>query len=592
MERRRFLRLGGAAGAVALAGCSSETPEESGGNASSLSAGEESTSSGPASDEQSLTIPSRFIPVDTQWNPYAPSNYAEVAGKMVFDPFLRYNQKTDELIPYALRDWQKDGETLILSVREGETWHDGNSVTAEDFVTKFAIDKGFGYEISNYVEAVEAVDESTVRYTLKQDYGQETILVVISGSWMNTPTSEYGEFARRFRDASSEDEKQAVQGDVQDYQPGEPLGCGPFEYESANQQVLTLTKYADHPDASEIQFPVYELEYYASSQQKWAALKNGRNIDIVDGFTPIRIVETFPDHVRQYEVPTYNGYGLGFNHDDEDFGRRNVRRAVAHVIDQQRMAELADPLKSPVTKPLGVGSFITDTWKGNVGGDVGIYDGYNDTERATALLRAEGYSKRGGQWYKPNGDQFALTLPAPSGWSDVANFTTTVAQMLTDFGIEAEKRGVENTTFFGQYWGTSNFKAVPWFWNNSGKSKPFFSLSWILTSDTVMSNLNYVEQPEAPPVGEPDGDVSPVDVRGILRDLGTTGDEAEARRYTRELAWVVNQNLPMLPLIEKIHPSFWNGQDWEIPPADTEKKFVEWCSYWFPRIGAVSPAKQ
>ncbi|MFC6825144.1 ABC transporter substrate-binding protein [Halopelagius fulvigenes] len=594
--RRRFLKLSGTAGAVTLAGCSSEPSAEGGGDIGTLTGGDGSvtTSSGgsTASDERSLTVPSRFIPAETQWNPYAPSNYAEVAGKMVFDPFLRYNQKTGELIPYVLQDWRKDGKTLTMSIREGQTWHDGNPVTAEDFVTKFTIDKGLGYEITNYIDAVEAVNDSTIKYTLKRDYGEKTILVVIAGKWMNTPTSEYGKFAQRFRDASSEEEKKTVQGDLQDYQPSEPLGCGPCKYDSANQQVLTLTKYEDHPDANQIQFPVYELEYFASSQQKWAAMKNGRNIDIVDGFTPIRIAKTFPDYVRQYKVPTYNGYGLGFNHDDEDFGKRNVRRAIAYVVDQQRMAELADPLKTAVAKPVGLGSFITDTWKENLGGDVDVYDSYTSTEKAAALLKKEGYSKKGEQWHKPNGEQFTLSIPSPSGWSDVTSFTTTLAQMLSDFGIKTENRAVENTTFFGQYWGTSNFKVVPWFWNNSGKTEPFFSLSWILTSNTVMSNLNYGEKPKAPPVGEPNGEASPVNVRETLRRLSTTSDRAKAQEYTRELAWVVNQNLPMLPLIEKIHPSFWNGQDWDIPPADTNKKFVDWCSYWFPRIGAVSPVQR
>ncbi|QLC34777.1 twin-arginine translocation signal domain-containing protein (plasmid) [Halarchaeum sp. CBA1220] len=584
--RRQFLKMGGVAGAAALAGCSSETPSEGGDGGTSTTDG----SGGSGSGDDSLTIQGRYIPTNMQWNSYAPSHYATVGGRVVFDPFIFYNQKTDEIIPYLFQDWELDGTTLTVSLREGETWHDGEPVTAEDFVTKFTIDQGFGYEISNYIEEATAVDETTLEYTLNEEYREKTIMTVFNGTWMDTPTHrKYGEFAEAFRNASTEEERETVQGDVQNYQPSEPLGCGPFEFGSANQQTLTLTKYEDHPDADNVAFPTYEVNYFASSQQKWADMKNGTSLDVMNGFTPQRIVKTFPDYVRQYEVPRYNGFGLAFNHDDEDFGNRNVRRAVAHAIDQQKMADLADPVKHAVSVPAGVGSFVTGTWKENLGGDVEAYEPYNDTAKAEELLKAEGYTKQGGQWYKPNGEQFTMEIPTPSGWSDIASFTTTVAQMLSDFGIDTTKRGVENTTFFGQYWGPSNFKVAPWFWNNSGKTKPFFTLSWILTSGTVTSTLNYPQEPEAPAFGSPDGEVSPVDIQQKLSTLATTSDQQEVTELTRELAWVVNQNLPMLPLIEKVRPSFWDTREWDIPPVDTDKKFVNWCNYYWPRFGYVTP---
>ncbi len=585
--------MGGVAGAAALAGCSSQAPEggSSGGDTTTTEGG--TTTSGGSTDT-ALTVPGRYVPTNVQWNSYAPSHYAQQGGKMVYDPFLRYNQKTDELIPYFFQDWSVDGTTLTVSLREGDTWHDGEPVTAEDVVTKFTIDKGFGYEVASYIESATAVDEHTVEYSLKKPYRTDTILLVLSSSWMDTPTHEkYGEFAKRFREASTKKEKQKIRGDIQNYQPKEPVGSGPFTFESANQQTLTLTKYEDHPDADRITFPTYEVTYSDSNQQQWAAMKNGRTYDATTTtFFPKRIRKTLPDYVQKYSVPAYNGYSMAFNHDDEDFGNRNVRRAFAYAIDQQKVANLLGSSKTAVTVPAGIGSFRTGTWKRNLGGETDVYQRYNDTAKAAELLRAEGYTKQGGQWYKPNGDQFTLTIPSPAGWSDVVSMTTAVAQALTEFGIKTQNKSVENTTFFGQYWGPSDFKVVPWFWNNSALSKPFFSLSWILTSGTVMSNLNFPEQPEVPPMGEPEGETSPSDVRSKLQSLGTAGDDATVTELTRDLAWDVNQSLPMVPIVEVSSQSFWNGNRWNIPPADTDKKYINNEYFWWPRIGIVSPKEQ
>ncbi|QLC34775.1 twin-arginine translocation signal domain-containing protein (plasmid) [Halarchaeum sp. CBA1220] len=590
--RRTFLKLSGVAGAAALAGCSSETPSDGDGTTTtSTTSGGDSGGTG----DQSLTVPGTYVPTNMQWNSYAPSHYSNPGRAFVFDPFIFYNQKTDTIIPTLFQDWEKDGDTLTVTLREGVTWHDGEPVTAEDFVTKYTIDKGFQYTIANYITDATAVDETTVEYSLAQSYRSDLLVLTFSGSWMNTPTHQkYGEFAQRLRDASSQEETDTVLSDIQDYQPSEPLGCGPFQFESANQQNLNLTRYEDHPEADTIPVPKAQVAYMGSNQQQWAAVKNGRTIDATTTtFFPERIVNSLPDYIRQYQMPAYNGFALAFNHDDEVFGNRNVRRAFAYILDQEKMASLADPTKTAVTAPTGVGSYHTGTWQEKLGGDVSAYQTYmgsDSTSKAEALLRGEGFSKEGGQWYTPSGEQLTLEIPAPAGWSDIVSFVQTTAQMLTNFGIETQNSNVETTTFFGQYWGPSNFRVIPWFWNNSFvRPKPFFSLGWLLTSDTSVNTLNFPEEPVVPPMGEPDGEATATDVRGILRDLGTSSDEARTTELTRELAWVVNQSLPELPLIEKVSQSFWNTNEWNVPEKGVDEQYVRYPYYYWPRTGTISP---
>ncbi|MFC6825053.1 ABC transporter substrate-binding protein [Halopelagius fulvigenes] len=602
LSRRQMLAMSGAAGVAAFAGCSGDTPEEGTGTGVGTGAiegggeGSASTSdddSGNGLVDQSLTVPGRYVPTNLQWNSYAPSHYAQQGGKVVFDPFLRNNRKTGELIPYLFQDWSIDGKTLTVNIRENDTWHNGDPVTAEDVVTKFKIDKIFGYAVSDYISDAVAADETTVEYTMESNYRESVIMTTLSRSWLNTPTSRYGKFVERYDPEMSEEKLTQLQSDIQDYQPSEPLGSGPFKYESADQQVLTLAKFEDHASADQINFPYYEVEYMTSNQQQWAAMKNLSGLDATTTtFFPKRIRKSLPDAVQEFRIPSHNGYSIAFNHDDEDFGKRNVRRAIAHVIDQNRIATLVDDTKTAVKVPLGVGSFHNGTWDRYLGDNKDIYSSYTDKKKATQLLKSEGYEKRNGTWHKPNGDKFSFDIPVPAGWSDFVSMSRIISQMLTDFGIEATNQNVENTTFFGQHWGSSNFKIAPWFWNNSGQTDPFFTQSWILNSGTVKTNLNYPQEPKAPPMGKPDGKLETVDIVSKLQKLGTTSDEKEINQLVQELGWVINQSLPIYPVVEKQSQGFWNTNEWKVPEKGSSEQYVQFHYYWWPRVGAATARKQ
>ena len=601
VSRRAVLAATGLTGVSALAGCSGDTPTQgtntgvSGmldNETSTDNASRDSEGAGNGLVDQSLTIPGRYVPTELRWNPYAPSNYAEQGGYMVFDPFLRNNRSTGELIPYLFQEWSIDGTTLTINLREGDTWHNGEPVTAEDIVTKFTIDSIFGYPVADYLNGVTAVDETTVEYEMADSYQEQVIMTILSQSWLNTPTSEYGQFVERYSDDLSEEELTTLQGDIQDHEIEEPVGSGPFQFESANQQVLTLSKYEDHPSADQINFPYYEVQYSASNQQQWAAMKNLTGLDATTTtIFPSRIRETLPDAVRQFLIPAYNGYSMAFNHNDEDFGRRNVRRAVANVIDQGAIGELSDITKTAVEVPAGVGSFHTDTWRQHLGDEADSFSSYTDTDRAAELLRQEGYSKEGGTWMKPNGDPFEFEIPVPGGWSDHVTLTNVVAQQLSDFGIEATNTNVENTTFFGQYWGPTDFKMCPWFWNNSGQTAPFFIQSWLLNSDTV-TNLGFPEEPPVPPLGDRDGETSPFDTTGKLQELATVTDQSQREQLVKELGWAVNQSLPIYPIVEDQSQAFWDTSEWNVPEKQSDELYVQSHYYWLPRVGAVSARQQ
>jgi peptide/nickel transport system substrate-binding protein len=60
-----------------------------------------------------------------------------------------------------------------------------------------------------------------------------------------------------------------------------------------------------------------------------------------------------------------------------------------------------------------------------------------DTKTAAALLVKNGFTQKGGKWYKPNGEQFKITLQNQGPDRPILQrLTTTIAEQWTNFGIE------------------------------------------------------------------------------------------------------------------------------------------------------------
>ena len=60
-----------------------------------------------------------------------------------------------------------------------------------------------------------------------------------------------------------------------------------------------------------------------------------------------------------------------------------------------------------------------------------------------------------------------------------------------------------------------------------------------------------------------------------------------AREIVKQLAWVVNQDLPKLPLYEKVGRPMVATDDWNITLSKGDPKlYTAWPARWLPRIGA------
>ena len=60
---------------------------------------------------------------------------------------------------------------------------------------------------------------------------------------------------------------------------------------------------------------------------------------------------------------------------------------------------------------------------------------------------------------------------------------------------------------------------------------------------------------------------------------------SEAKRKIQELAYITNQTLPVVPVMEKLAQSFQSTDDWNVPEANSEPTQLYWPTEWLPREG-------
>ncbi|SEP07578.1 peptide/nickel transport system substrate-binding protein [Halogranum amylolyticum] len=488
-------------------------------------------------NDSKLTLAQWAVPQDSQYNPWNGKNFAE-PRRMLFDRFMRYNLAKQKYEPYLIADYSLDGETMTLSVREDQTWHNGDQVTATDVANQIKLDIYNGGSLGQFVapedkgkvsERVTTVDDSTVELSLTMAANEEVLLAYLQPKYLVAHESTYGEYVQRFDDAESDDARSKVLGDLTSETVPEPVGCGPFQFENADTQRTLLTKYEEHPDAGQIDFPEAEYLYMPSNQKRWNALINEQTDGSATLFMPSNKLNQLPDSVQVSLIPRHWGLGLVFNFEKEPVDDPRVRKAIAHVINRESVAKNSGAgtnSKIAVTYPSG----LTGEFNGQIEGHwlEGVADKFetygtnkSQTDKAAALLEEAGYQKQGGTW-KKNGKALSIPIKGPAGFSDWVSGAQTVVSQLQQFGIEAEAIMKDTSTYWGKDYSNGDFVVGLQGWASYDQAYPYFHFKWIFDSWDAKNAWNLSSEFETPVLHEKVRDSKTVTPAEIVSELATS----------------------------------------------------------------------
>ena len=133
--------------------------------------------SGPVARKDILVIPSNVnIPAPDIWNPYIPGTFIlQGMNQNMMEPLFMLNYETGQIDGWLAEGYEAN-DTLdewTVTLRDGTEWSDGTPLTSEDVVftinllKEYAPQLNWSGAVEQWVESVEAVDESTIKLDRK-----------------------------------------------------------------------------------------------------------------------------------------------------------------------------------------------------------------------------------------------------------------------------------------------------------------------------------------------------------------------------------------------------------------------------------------
>lgn len=583
--RRRFIQIAGGTGVIALAGCQGDDGGDGGGG------GGDGGGSGGGGDGQPVAnefiADSWVVPSNFQVNRYNTANYSGQIAQIIFDPLARFDPVEGEFIPYLV-EWEIGNDAVTLKLEEGRTWQNGDPVTADDLATKIKLDQYVSHPVWDYISGVEATDDRTVELTLGGEVNPAVLEHALFGDeFLDVKHSVFKEYLTSIEDASGDEEENKAISELLKFNWTDATGNGPFQWGETREQKGTMTAWDDHPQADSINFDQYSLLHTPSNQAHWESLIGG-DLDATTHtlFMPEDTVNQLPDHINELVYPNYGGMGMTFNNDHKIWGQRAARRAMAYLINRPPVAKRSGgDTKKPVEIPHGTTQELAKNHFSDGLGDLETYEGSNP-DRAAELFKEAGLQQSGDTWQYSDGSAFEPVLNVQSGASDWVAAVETILNQLNSFGINASIETIEDPTYWGSTLPNSDFEVAMNFWGG-GIPHPFFGLRWSLASQAITEYNNFPTEIEVPgTIGDPGSNLETWNVGEMVNQLAqSSGDETS--QLMAELAWAVNQTLPVLPIQEKLEQHFISSGDWDIPNPDSDVMKVKYPAIWLPRVGEL-----
>jgi len=382
-------------------------------------------------------------------------------------------------------EYNDDFTEMTVHLRDDIYWSDGEQFTADDVVFTVQTQKdtpGMGWygQFSTQVESVEAVDDQTVHFTLQNPNSRFHSIFTVrwNAAWI-MPEHIFAEVENPL-----------------EFDFNTPISLGAYVLHSydPNGTWYIWEKREDWDRTSLADFgePAPQYAIYRNNMpidNRLIEMRNG-NLDMIHDLSPegmFSIVEQednvrgwFPGFPYAHPDPTLPMFI--FNHQNEKFQDRNVRWALALMLDARALSMASyrgaatlsaisipptgthpDDYHAPMQEELinfeldtgegvitpynpDIGHEVAEMVRAEFGDEVPTdeeeirrsfgYGWWNqDLEAAGQLLRTAGFTDDGGQWTMPDGQPFEFTMMIPEE-GVINRLGTIAAQMWSQAGVQ------------------------------------------------------------------------------------------------------------------------------------------------------------
>jgi len=431
------------AGLLSLGGCRSQPPE----------AGSVSTPTAEVRDLSQLRL--RYGRSPETLNPHLATGVQDFeAARIVYEPLASYNAQ-GQLIPFLAAEIPTaenggvaaDGRSVTWRLRQNVQWSDGEPFSAADvvFTFEFIRNPQVAAATAQYyeqVEAVEAVDEHTVKVTFTQP----------NPAWAVPFTGETGLILPRHIFAELEDA--AVRQAAVNLQP---VGTGPYQVVSFGGGTILFEPNPNYWDGE----PAFQQVELQAGMAPYAAARSvlksgeadfafdlqvdGQELQALEQDGQGRVITLFGSSVERLMLnfahpflATEAGERANPEIPHPFFSDLRVRQAIAYAIDRDAIAsQLYGPLGRPSNQILVAPARYNQPIPYR-----------HDPEQARALLEAAGWQDSDGDGIRDReGTPLQVVVQAPV--NPVRQQTQALLkEQLEAVGIEIETKRVRVDAFF------------------------------------------------------------------------------------------------------------------------------------------------
>lgn len=423
---------------------------------------------------------------------------SERIDELIFDDLLNRDDHLN-VTPGLAERWEiPDALTYIFHLRQGVKFHDGSALTSRD--VKWTFDSMLQGKIRTtraaayrYVDRVEAPDDSTVVFHLKQPFS--TLLWNLSDGAMGIVP--YGSL---------------------DEMTSHPIGSGPFRFASAEPDKEVIVERNDNYWGEKAHVSRVRFAVVPDTTTRALELRKGSADIVSNALTSdmILALEKEPTLEVQHGPGTTLAY-LAFNLRDPILKDVRVRQALAYAIDRRPMIkylwrDFAQPANS-ILPP--------ESWAYNA--EVPQYP--YDSEKARQMLDAAGYRA-------VNGVRFHLTMKTSTEES-TRLMVAVMQQQLREVGIALDIRTFEFATFFADV--------------TSGAYQ-MYSLRWIGGNEDPDIFEYVFDSDKFPPNGANRSFYSNHRLDRLINEGRSKMDQAQRKTAYDEIQKILAEDLPYINL--------------------------------------------
>ena len=425
----------------------------------------------------------------------------------VFDGLIRYKDGTLEVEPAVATDLTNsgDGTVYTFNLREGVTFHDGTPFNAEAVVFNFErmLNEDHPYHDTgpfplafffSAVESVEALDDTTVEFTLNAPYAPFLSNLAYPTGLIVSPASveEHGEEVGR-----------------------NPVGTGPFTFvEWRSNEAVVVEGNPDYWDGA----PGLEALVFrpiTDANTRTAEMLAG-GIDLMVEVPPVALSEFEGDGFTVHEQAGPHVWFLILNAKEGPFADKRVRQAANYAVNKEAIVN--DVLEGTAEVAAGP-TPPAFAWAHNP--DLEPYP-YNP-DRARELLAEAGAEDAELTFYVTEGG---------SGMLDPVAMGTAIQADLEAVGFDVTIETYEWNTFLGEVnpglEGKADMAEMAWM-TNDPDTLPFLTLRSEALPDQGGFNSGYYSNPE---------------VDELLEAARVETDQEERARLYREMQEIVQEDAP------------------------------------------------